>query len=116
MSQVEDNPDFPITNEFHNDLFRVFKGMPDEDETEEMCDILDQIGESKKVKEGTEMGKIGDVYIKQFAGGKDKGLSVQLTSNKGGYVQMTKDEAKQIAERLLKWATSDSMAYPGDYE
>lgn len=68
------------------------------------------------VKEGTEMGKIGDVYIKQFAGGKDKGLSVQLTSDKGGYVQMTKDEAKQIAERLLKWATSDSMAYPGDYE
>ena len=116
MSQVEDNPDFPITNEFHNDLFRVFKGMPDEDETEEMRDILDEIGESKKVKEGTEMGKIGDVYIKQFAGGKDKGLSVQLTSNKGGYVQMTKDEAKQIAERLLKWATSDSMAYPGDYE
>lgn len=49
MSVVEDNPDFPITNEFHNDLFRVFKGMPDEDETEEMCDILDQIGESKKV-------------------------------------------------------------------
>lgn len=168
MGTVEDNPDFPITNEFHNDLFRVFKGMPDEDETEEMCDILDQIGESKKVKEGrmgfkdleqfgaemaskidmearrrgsadmepgdadqlrykiakemglvkegTEMGKIGDVYIKQFAGGKDKGLSVQLTSDKGGYVQMTKDEAKQIAERLLKWATSDSMAYPGDYE
>ena len=49
MSQVEDNPDFPITNEFHNDLFRVFKGMPDEDETEEMCNILDQIGESKKI-------------------------------------------------------------------
>lgn len=168
MSHVEDNPDFPITNEFHNDLFRVFKGMPDEDETEEMCDILAELGESKKVKEGrmgfkdleqfgaemaskidmearrrgsadmepgdadqlrykiakemglvkegTEMGKIGDVYIKQFAGGKDKGLSVQLTSDKGGYVQMTKDEAKQIAERLLKWATSDSMAYPGDYE
>ena len=69
------------------------------------------------VKEGTEMGKIGDVFIKQFAGGKEKGLSVQLTDSKGsGYVQMTKDEAKQIAERLMKWATSDDMAYPGEYE
>jgi len=71
----------------------------------------------ESVSEGTEMGKIGDVFIKQFAGGKEKGLSVQLTDSKGsGYVQMTKDEAKQIAERLMKWATSDDMAYPGDYE
>ena len=69
-----------------------------------------------KLIEGTEMGKIGDVYIKQFAGGKDKGLSVQLTSDKGGYVQMTKDEAKQVAERLLKWSSSDKPALPGEFE
>tara|TARA_B100001093_G_C26522203_1_gene882241 strand:- start:528 stop:779 length:252 start_codon:yes stop_codon:yes gene_type:complete len=68
------------------------------------------------VTEGTEMGKIGDVHIKQFAGGKDKGLSVQLTTGETGYVQMTKPEAKAMAERLLKWATSDEMAYPGDYD
>lgn len=71
----------------------------------------------ESIAEGTEMGKIGDVYIKQFAGGKEKGLSVQLTSDKGqGYVQLTKDEAKQVAERLLKWSTSDDIAYPGDYD
>ena len=73
--------------------------------------------EAVEIEEGTEMGKIGNVHIKQFAGGKEKGLSVQLTSDEGnGYVQMTKDEAKQIAERLLKWANSDTMAYPGDYD
>ena len=100
------------------------KGMKSGDAMDHACDrygfdpddVAEYMSRKESVKEGTEMGKIGDVYIKQFAGGKDKGLSVQLTSDKGGYVQMTKDEAKQIAERLLKWATSDSMAYPGDYE
>ncbi len=70
----------------------------------------------ENVTEGTEMGKIGDVHIKQFAGGKDKGLSVQLTTGTTGYVQMTKAEAKAMAERLLKWSTSDEMAYPGEYD
>ena len=70
-----------------------------------------------KLTEGTEMGKIGDVHINQFAGGKEKGLSVQLTSGKGdGYVQLTKDEAKALAQRLMKWSSSDKPALPGEFE
>lgn len=70
-----------------------------------------------KLIEGTEMGKIGDVHINQFAGGKEKGLSVQLTSGKGdGYVQLTKDEAKALAQRLMKWSSSDKPALPGEFE
>ena len=71
----------------------------------------------EKLIEGTEMGKIGDVHINQFAGGKEKGLSVQLTSGKGdGYVQLTKDEAKELAQRLMKWSSSDKPALPGEFE
>ena len=71
----------------------------------------------QKVKEGTEMGKIGDIFVKQFAMGKEKGAGIQLTSASGdGYVQMDREEAAQLAARLAKWAGSKTLAQPGDYD
>ena len=66
-----------------------------------------------KLTEGTEMGKIGDVHINQFAGGKEKGLSVQLTSDKGdGYVQLTKDEAKALSKiRQMKETMAKKLLF-----
>ena len=69
-------------------------------------------GES--VAEGTGMGTIGDVEIKQFGMGKGQ-LGIQLTS-KDGYVQLNREEAAQLAARLAKWAGSKDMAYPGEYD
>jgi hypothetical protein len=68
------------------------------------------------VTEGTEMGQIGNVHIKQFAMSKGN-LGIQLTSDKGeGYVQLNREEAAQLAARLGKWAGSKDMAYPGEYD
>lgn len=72
--------------------------------------------EDAEVLEGTEMGQIGDVHIKQFGMAKGQ-LGIQLTSDKGeGYVQMSKEDAKAMAERLLQWANSSEPAMPGEYE
>jgi len=70
----------------------------------------------ENVTEGTEMGKIGNVHIKQFAISKGN-LGIQLTSDKGeGYVQLNREETAQLAARLAKWAGSKDMAYPGEYD
>ena len=72
--------------------------------------------EGTEVLEGTEMGQIGNVHIKQFGMAKGQ-LGIQLTSDKGeGYVQMSKEDAKAMAERLLQWANSSEPAMPGEYE
>lgn len=69
--------------------------------------------EDNSVIEGTEMGSIGDVDVKQFAS-KD-GTAIQLTGS-NGYVQLSREEAAQLAARLAKWAGSKDMAYPGEYD
>ena len=69
--------------------------------------------EEESYEEGTEMGKIGDVSVKQFGMGKGE-LGVQLTG-KDGYIQLDKDDAKAVAERLIKWAESDGAEF-GDYD
>jgi hypothetical protein len=70
----------------------------------------------ESVQEGTEMGQIGDVHIKQFGMGKGQ-VGIQLTSDKGqGYVQLNKEDAAKLAERLAKWAGSSELAQPGEYE
>ena len=66
-----------------------------------------------EMNEGTEMGNIGDVSVKQFAS-KD-GIAIQLTGSEG-YVQLSREEAAQLAARLAKWAGSKDMAMPGEYE
>ena len=71
------------------------------------------VPDSESVEEGTEMGKIGDVSVKQFGMGKGE-LGVQLTG-KDGYIQLDKDDAKAVAERLMKWAESDGAEF-GDYD
>ena len=72
--------------------------------------------EDTEVLEGTEMGQIGDVHIKQFGMAKGQ-LGIQLTSDQGeGYAQMSKEDAKAMAERLLQWANSSEPAMPGEYE
>lgn len=72
--------------------------------------------EDTEVLEGTEMGQIGNVHIKQFGMAKGQ-LGIQLTSDKGeGYVQMSKEDTKAMAERLLQWANSSEPAMPGEYE
>ena len=71
------------------------------------------VPDSESVEEGTEMGKIGDVSVKQFGMGKGE-LGVQLTG-KDGYIQLDKDDAKAVAERLIKWAESDGAEF-GDYD
>ena len=63
--------------------------------------------------EGTEMGSIGGVDVKQFAS-KD-GTAIQLTGSKG-YVQLSREDAAKLAARLAKWAGSKNMARPGEYE
>lgn len=69
---------------------------------------------STPVSEGTEMGEIGNVQIDQYAG--RDGVMVQLTPVNGErHVQMTKEEALKLSERLKKWASSDEIARPGDY-
>jgi hypothetical protein len=67
-----------------------------------------------EVNEGTEMGQIGNVHIKQFGMGKGN-LGIQLTGD-DGYVQLNREEAAQLAARLAKWAGSKDMALPGEYE
>ena len=63
--------------------------------------------------EGTEMGSIGGVDVKQFAS-KD-GTAIQLTGSKG-YVQLSREDAAKLAARLAKWAGSKTSAQPGEYE
>ena len=70
----------------------------------------------ESVQEGTEMGQIGDVHIKQFGMGKGQ-VGIQLTSDKGqGYVQLNKEDAAKLAARLARWAGSSELAQPGEYE
>jgi len=70
----------------------------------------------ENVTEGTEMGQIGNVHIKQIGMGKGQ-VGVQLTSDKGeGYVQLNKEDAAKLAERLAKWAYSSELAQPGEYD
>jgi len=71
------------------------------------------IEQDQSVIEGTEMGTIGDVSVKQFGSGDDQ-VSIQLTGP-DGYVQLSKEEAAQLAARLANWAGSKDIAYPDQY-
>jgi len=66
------------------------------------------------VDEGTEMGTIGNVDIKQF-GMAEGEVGIQLTS-KDGYVQLSREEASQLAARLARWAGAKDIARPGQYD
>ena len=81
--------------------------------TKKYNDHMAAMHAESNVEEGTEMGNIGDVSVKQFAS-KD-GIAIQLTGS-NGYVQLSREEAAQLAARLANWAGSRIMARPGEYE
>ena len=101
-----DIPTHVPSGKFEGDKIIVGK---EEDEYEPEPDF-------ESVQEGTEMGQIGDVHIKQFGMGKGQ-VGIQLTSDKGqGYVQLNKEDAAKLAARLARWAGSSELAQPGEYE
>jgi len=104
----------PITSAMHDEIDAIMQKYSIDEE--DVNRILNYFEESKQVKEGTEMGQIGDVHIKQFGMGKGQ-VGIQLTSDKGqGYVQLNKEDAAKLAARLARWAGSSELAQPGEYE
>lgn len=74
---------------------------------DEWKEMNESVTEKVKIGESTDLGTIGNVHINQFAGGKSRGLMVQLTSAEGtGYIQMDKNQAQKVCDRLSKWITS----------
>lgn len=66
----------------------------------------------KQINEGTELGNVraqrGDIDVKQFSMGRDGGIGLQLTQGPGGndrpgFIQVSREEAKQLADALSMW-------------
>ena len=76
-------------------------------------DTAHKLDDDVQIDEGTEMGSIGGIDIKQFGMGKGK-LGLQLTGPDGA-VQLSKKDCASLAKRITKWCDSDG-ARPGEYD
>lgn len=54
----------------------------------------------------TELGEFDGIALTQFAGGKDKGICVQVTGSGGDFVHLTLEQARWLRNRLDVWVST----------
>ena len=84
------------------------------EEDNKLVSEISVLASEDDVSEGTEMGTIGDVAIKQFGAG-DGRVGVQLTGP-DGYVQLSMEETTELAGRLGRWAAGIDKPRQGEYD
>ena len=84
------------------------------EEDNKLVSEISVLASEDDVSEGTEMGTIGDVAIKQFGAG-DGRVGVQLTGP-DGYVQLSMEETTELAGRLGRWAAGIDKPQQGEYD
>lgn len=85
-----------------DNLIRYLDGDTIKDFVEDFRRHHDMNNMEESVIESTEMGTIGDIQMDQFAS--SDGVKVQITPiNSQRHVQLDKEEAKELCNRLQKW-------------
>ena len=84
------------------------------EEDNKLVSEISVLASEDDVSEGTEMGTIGNVAIKQFGAGNGR-VGVQLTGP-DGYIQLSMEETTELAGRLGRWAAGIDKPRQGEYD
>jgi hypothetical protein len=110
MDVLEQEPEnFPISKKFRDDLFKMYKGMPDEDDVHRIEDVI------SKPKENAELdADEGNAYAHKVRqakmNGKKKGD--EIDGPDGEKIKLEKDEKTPLGEFILSYFDRETGQFP----